>query len=193
MHFIGLDLGKRQDHTAMVAIDKVKDKCMLTGIKLYPLGTNYNEIANDVLDTLEKLPHSWYLYIDATGGGNAFVDLIEEIYYKREKQNGIIHSVFITPGSKYEEKGSEIYVSKPYLIESLAIAFETKQILFSEEMSKKREFTELLNQMANFQREITKAGNVRYEPVEGHDDILLAASYAWLGAKSYVEPILERL
>src|SRR5262245_46408789 len=97
-YFVGLDLGQRQDYTALSVIErhgrevanptaaqreKPSAMYLVRHLKRYELGTPYPAIVADVAATLQKEPLNQSrstLVLDATGVGTPVVDM-----FKREQ------------------------------------------------------------------------------------------------------------
>lgn len=82
MFYVGVDLGKAQDYTALAIVEGVKpedkkEHYHCRHIERYDLQTPYPVIVDKVLATCRKLPE-YELIIDATGVGTAVLDLFRK-------------------------------------------------------------------------------------------------------------------
>src|SRR5262245_43983021 len=98
-YFIGLDLGRTQDFTALAVLERravaspgAKPEYALRRLQRFPLGTAYTQIVPAVAALRSKEPlRQAPLLVDQTGVGRAVVDML------RQTASGVI-AVTITGG-----------------------------------------------------------------------------------------------
>ncbi len=188
--YLGLDLGKRQDHTAIVALElrwRYGDKDNVTqGIAQHPalllsystrlpLDTETTRIPQLVRDTLQRYspacgepPRIDKLLVDATGIGHTIVELI-----RKNQPKAHVQPVTLTNGHVERQlKDSYLSLPRPDLINRLKMVFEIGNI-------------QLLDSAPGFvdiEREL-----VQFKPSgdqQEHDDLVMALAMAvWQAAK----------
>ena len=190
--YIGLDLGKRQDHTALIAAvvtftGGVPDPAT-RAVPLYPkftvlyaarlpLDTETTNIPRFVRDAVQRyrphyaLPgHVPQILVDATGGGHTVVELL-----RKDNPGAQIKPITITGGqTAHQLKDSYMGVPRTDLIGRLKLFFETGMI----QIERTAPGFEIL------ERELQ-----RFEPSgdqQEHDDLVMALALAvWQAAKDH--------
>ncbi|MCI0659336.1 MAG: hypothetical protein L0170_19965 [Acidobacteria bacterium] len=194
---IGVDLGQRQDHTALTVVERVvelgetdrvtwmrerKENYNVRYVSRLPLGTEYREVVHRVRWLVQRpeLAGRTVVVVDATGVGVPVVEML------RAAQLGVnMHAVTITSG------GSETYgggagpamwrVPKRDLVAAVAMLLEERKLRISGKMPMK---DALVREMMNFRAEVRPSGGVVYESwrERDHDDMVLAVALAcwWL-------------
>src|SRR5665213_992763 len=88
MFFIGVDLGKRRDHTAIAVVERVERRCgygepefvemAVRFLERVPLGTTYPEVVAAVRETVShpEVAGRCSVVVDATGVGSPVVDML---------------------------------------------------------------------------------------------------------------------
>ena len=190
--YLGLDLGKRQDHTAIVALELrwrfgPKDNVtqaiaqyptlLLSYSTRLPLDTETTRIPQLVRDTLQRYspaygepPRIDKLLVDATGIGHTIVELI-----RKNQPKAHVQPVTLTNGHVERQlKDNYLSLPRPDLINRLKMVFELGNI-------------QLLDSAPGFvdiQREL-----VQFRPSgeqQEHDDLVMALAMAvWQAAKDY--------
>jgi len=190
----GLDLGQKQDHSALAIIELRKitwqardagtwehltsNECILTHIERVPLNLPYPEIVRLVRDRLQVLPPNIGqvpLVVDATGGGGPVVDLIRAAGLGRN-----LIPVVITSGDSVTKTSTGSYgVPKRELITGLQIAFEARQLEISAGLGGSVEL--LIGELMAMRTQTTPAGNEKFGVWRDglHDDLVLATALAW--------------
>ncbi len=182
MFFLGLDLGKLRDYTALVIIEKVgfgrTAELHTRYLSRWKLGTPYPEIVDDVVkllqrDELAKQPCT--LGIDGTGVGVAVTDLFRQQPIKAE-----MRFISITGGDTVNAEGDTIRVPKKELVASVQIALQTARLKIASSLPNAKV---LERELKDFEVKITDTGHATFGAWrEGaHDDLVLALAIAsWL-------------
>src|SRR5262245_64006116 len=120
-HFLGLDLGQKQDPSALVALrqtpaegGKLKSygrmfrRYEARGVKRWPLGTPYHEVCRDVAALVAGGPLAGCtLGVDWTGVGQGVVEIL-----RAARPNATIRLVYITAGTAVSAEGAGFKVPK---------------------------------------------------------------------------------
>jgi len=182
-YFVGLDLGKSQDYTALVILERHGEgetaKYDARHIQRFPLGTSYPTIVAEVVSLLRREPlnqSSTTLTVDGTGVGAAVVDL-----FRRECSSGTLKAklcpVTITGGEKVSQEDDVKRVPKRDLVGVVQVALQTDRLKIAAQLP---EAATLTKELQNFQVKITESANDTYGAWrEGtHDDLVLALALA---------------
>jgi hypothetical protein len=148
MFAIGLDLGQKRDHTAIVVVERQRRHPFLVGpdkellvraAERLPLGMTYGEIVDVVRHVVRVLcsqlgpQEVCKMAVDATGVGKPVVDAL------RDAQLGCsMTAVTITSGDRqhYRSKeGSSMNVPKQNLIAGLQLALDQRTLRISKKMA----------------------------------------------------------
>jgi phage FluMu gp28-like protein len=151
--FVGVDLGKKQDPSAVAVVSKAEDLVRLVGLKIFPLETEYVAIVGFLKLISERVKHVHRFLIDQTGVGEPFV---EEAKHSIQGIDGLV----LTMATKQEVLGY------------LKIVMQNKRLLIPYEL-------ELTSELNIERFELTKAGQVQFSHPSGtHDDRLWALALA---------------
>jgi Terminase RNaseH-like domain len=187
---IGLDLGQKQDYTAVAVVEKENragDKPMLylRHLERFALGTPYAEQMDRVKEIVgdEKLwvkkrvsDHrtvTWLpeLIVDATGVGLGVVEML--------KDRGLGYRAVTITGGFSEAFGTGTYhVPKRNLVSRAVAPFEGKRLKIARGM---RLTSELVRELENFKVKVsTQTAHDSYEAGReaDHDDLVLALALA---------------
>jgi hypothetical protein len=182
---IGLDLGQKQDYTAVAVVEKKEqpgDKPMLylRHLECFGLGTPYGEQMNRVVALLEKIkglskrarPRQPELVVDATGVGVGVVEML--------KDRGLRYRpVSITAGiAETRGTGGTYHVPKRNLVSRAVAPFEGKRLKIARSMSL---VPELVKELENFKVKVSlRTAHDSYEAwrESDHDDLVLALALA---------------
>ena len=195
-YFIGLDLGKRQDYTALTVLGEREEReryrrsfedrsqtetalrwafseHWLQHLKRWPLGTKYATIAADVAELTRRPPFrrtETTLVVDRGGVGEA---VFEEIEDHAGGGPADLVGVTITGGKSVTSAGPGHYrVPKPDLVAALQVAVQNGEIKAASELEL---WPTLRGEMESFTAEITQTGHETFEARQGeHDDLVLA-------------------
>jgi hypothetical protein len=181
-YFVGLDLGQRQDFTALAVLERRsgtpvlaaadKPDYALRHLKRFALGTPYTEIVPAVAamvvgKTLAGAP----LVVDQTGVGCAVVDMLRQTA-------GWVVPVTITGGQVVTrgEDGS-FHVPKKELVTCLQVVLQSRRLRIARRL---HEAAILVRELQQFQVKITAVAHEAFGVWrEGqHDDLVLAVALA---------------
>lgn len=166
-YLAGLDIGQRDDWTALAVAERDRDGGLtlvaLERIRHRP----YPEIAQLVADTLRALPGATLL-VDVTGVGRPICDLLRQHRVAHVRVN--IHG----GGTVGRLDDGTLSVPKRDLIAALVVGFEAKTLRIAAGL---RHAETLEREAAAFRMAVSASGHDSYNAREGeHDDLLLAAS-----------------
>ena len=187
--YVGLDLGKRQDHTAFAVIEQAplvwrdqvdpatraprrEVRVFLRWLRRIPLMTPYPDVveaARRVADCGELRGRST-LVVDATGVGSPVVDLL-----RRARLKCSVVPVMITGGDGESSDGSVWHVPKRDLIVGLQVAFQKRWLEVARGCSDSAAFRE---ELLGMRSSVSETGYERYGGRD-HDDLVMAAALAW--------------
>jgi hypothetical protein len=196
-YFLGLDLGKDQDPSAIAVVERAElegsfDKAVyakrrvielrLRKLQLLPLGTPFPEVeawTRDVVASVARLG-SCELAVDATGVGGPVVDHL--------RSSGLgcgMRAVKLTGGQVGRSEGEYDYVPKKDLIAGLEVLMEFGELKIASSLTMLAEFKK---ELAAMELRVTDAGNETFGARKDgeHDDMVIAVSLAcWLAGKRY--------
>jgi len=204
-YYIGLDLGKRQDYTALTVVaerekqerhrrtfeDRAQTETALRWafsghwlqhLQRWSLGTKYAKIAADVAELTRRPPFrrvETTLVVDRGGVGEA---VYEQIAGRAGNGPADLVGVTITGGKKVTAAGAGHYrVPKRDLVAALQVAVQNGEIRAASELEL---WPTLRGEMESFTAEITETGHETYEARQGeHDDLVLGLALpVWLSA-----------
>ncbi len=188
---MGLDLGQKQDHTAIAVLEKselqagfdyakwgpvTETRYNLRHLERLALGTPYTEVAErvrEVWDRVGRCP----VAADATGVGGPVMDVL--------RQAGLgcsLVPVTITGAQKETRSGGEWRVPKRDLVVGLQLLLESGALRIAAGLKAGEAFVRELTEM---RVKVTAAGREQYEAGRQgeHDDLVLAAALACWRAK----------
>ena len=189
MFVIGLDLGQKQDYTAVAVVEKQarsneKPLLYLRHLERFALGTPYGEQMDRVKEIVgdEKLRTIWTrglrtviripeLIVDATGVGLGVVEMLKDRGLK-------YRAVTITGGISETGGGGTYHVPKRNLVSRAVAPFEGKRLKIARGM---RLVPELVHELENFKVKVnTQTAHDSYEAWReaDHDDLVLALALA---------------
>ncbi len=200
---IGIDLGQKRDHTALVTVERLErfygptDEHSLDdnvhGLEsvyvvrraaLCPLGTPYPVIVNQTAELLYRpeLREARAVF-DGSGVGVGVADMFKERYRRDRRIRHRPISLTITSGTT--SRGWN--VSKFNLISNLIRITQENRLFIPDDL----ELADKLRQeMRDFTLKYSKAGNVQFEADKesSHDDLVMALSYAVWKDHRHVTP-----
>lgn len=178
MFVVGLDLGQRQDYTALCVVEKQerrseKPLLLVRHLERFPLGTPYSVQMDRVRDLVKDL---WRqrpgveLVVDATGVGAGVIEMLKE-------RNLSYRGVTITAGTNESMSGKLYHVPKRNLVSRAIAPFEDRRLKISKGLDL---VDTLLGELDTFKVKVTTAGNDTYEHWRDsdHDDLVLALALA---------------
>ena len=157
--YAGLDIAQKQDKTILTFVT-VEGKFVRV-VAIYELVGKYTDQVPKVAELLDRFDIV-KLYMDATGVGAPFYDLlIEEVSYPYR----VTPYVFTQ-----KSKADELYANLDFLFSSRKMIIPNHQ--------------PLLEELYSLQRTITKSGNILiHHPPRGHDDFADSLSLACFAAR----------
>jgi hypothetical protein len=181
---IGLDLGQKQDYTAVAVVEKEelskageKPMLYLRHLERYALATPYGEQMDRVAALVEKINGQANqgrppeLIVDATGVGVGVVEML--------KDRGLRYrAVSITGGVTETISGGTYHVPKRNLVSQAVAPFEGKRLTIAKVM---RLVPELVKELENFKVKVNiRTAHDSYEAwrESDHDDLVLALALA---------------
>jgi hypothetical protein len=197
MFFLGLDLGQKRDHTAVVVVERVENRRAFAGTEFerivvryaerLALGTPYPAVVGRVREIVrsDDLYHGrCSLTVDATGVGAPVVDMLNAA------QLGCpVRAVVISGG----ERASGDVVPKQDLMAELLVLLENEQLT----IGNLREGARLQKELMEVRTRVSASGRRRVgADGEGeHDDLVMALALACWSAKGreYVREGTRRL
>ncbi|MBS1826118.1 MAG: terminase family protein [Acidobacteria bacterium] len=192
--FVGLDLGQRQDYTALAVIErhmllsdavdagtrnrfeKMRYRCRC--LRRLPLGTGYME----VVDKVKQLMHSQELagraslVVDASGVGSPVVEML------RKTANCALDPVTITSGQNVKMDHTGYKMPRRELMSQLALMLEKRELEIS---SHAGEIDHIRNELRNLRLNFNARGQENYDPDKEsvHDDLVIAMALGFWKAK----------
>lgn len=183
-HYIGLDLGKSQDPSAIAVVER-RDyaerplpELVVRYLTQFHLGTSYIRVQDDItrMTASKKLQHA-VLVADATGPGAPVMDQFREADVP-------LLAVIIGGGESRAHRlpDGTWRVTKKDLVGVLQVLLAQRRLIVPESLGS---ITEMLKaQLRGMQTKITKAGNETFEHRSGeHDDLALALALACWAAE----------
>jgi hypothetical protein len=173
--YAGLDLGKHQDYSVLVVIEKIQNKFLLRHLKIFPLETSYASVIGYVKALQDRWGGFCKMRVDMTGVG----DYIVEDMQKAEIENceGVLFSL--------PRKQEMCSLMKQRLIEG-----RFYYPYFTWEKPYRSEFVTELN-VERF--ELRKDGTIAFNHPQGtHDDVFWATALAlYATVEMQPEPFLS--
>jgi len=191
---VGVDLGTRQDHTAITIIEEViqpldtwgpdqrqllspPQRAIVDAHRLR-LGLDYSKIADYIVGLRENpaLLGDAAFAIDLTGLGRPVASLL------RERGFSDFVGVVITSGDNAREVSfDEWRCGKSYLIGSLSAAMSNGKLLAAAGLP---DGAELRKQMEDYVIEVTASGHMTANAMSGsHDDMVIASALGWFACE----------
>jgi hypothetical protein len=205
-YFLGLDLGQSQDFTALVALcrrtwrlptGKTEQRFAARGIRRWPLGTLYTDIAKDIAALTARAPagrnanplSGCVLGIDGTGVGKGVLEII-----RAAKPCAKLVTVVITGGHSAHADGLGWHVPKKELVGAVMAVLQSRRLEIPGNLA---EAKTLEKELLAFRAKITAKGNEQFEVdwrSRNHDDLVLAlAIAAWLAQQEQPATIKPRV
>ena len=189
---LGVDLGQTSDPSAACVLEKkVYDggfigppdvTVRMTDLRKWPLGSDYNRVVDELLDARDINA----LVVDFTGVGRPVVDLLRKRATARNYRGKIIPVVIAASNTtlrqKTEARGHHWTVPKCDLISALNVLSQSRQLRTAN--PRKDPLVKAFHEeLAAFERKVTRSANETYNARSGkHDDLVIAVSLAawWL-------------
>ncbi len=183
--FVGLDLGKTRDFSALCVIERTGNApanfhFSCTYLHRWALKTEYLRIVADTVRLMNKPelqsgPSRPTLAIDATAVGVPVVEL-----FRREKHNSKLVPIWITGGSTVSRGSGVTHVPKKDLVAVVQVYLQSKRLKIASQLP---EAGTLTRELQNFEMRITASANETFGAASewrenSHDDLVLAAALA---------------
>ncbi len=202
IYFAGLDLGQKQDPTAMAVVEwreydgawdavafthRKETSLSLRHLERMPLGMPYPEVVYKVGCTMRSQQLAGgerrHLVVDGTGVGPAVVDLL-----RQEDLKSKLWAVTITGGDT-ERYADEYYrVPKRDLIVGLQVLMQQGGLQIAAGM---KEGSTLVREMSEMRVKISGSGNEQFGAWRSgeHDDLVLAVALACWGVRKGIPKV----
>lgn len=194
-HFVGVDLGQRQDFTALCVVERLERRYdavdrvtwqnfrettyCLRYLQRVPLGTTYPAVVARVMKLVKnpKMTGGCELVVDATGVGGAVLDMLREAW-----PDGRLVPVTITGGKSPVQSGAAWSVPKRDLVVGLQVMFEKGEMRIAGNVP---EYGKFLKELGGMRVKVSASGHDSYgNRRQGeHDDLVLAVAMACWRAK----------
>jgi len=185
MYFLGLDLGQKRDHSAVVVVERIDhrrafqgtsfEKILVKYAERMPLGTPYPRIVERVkaIVQCDELGGNCALAVDATGVGAPVVDMLRAARLGCE-----LNAVVITGGERGSGNGT---VPKQDLMAELLVLLENGQL----KIARMKETERLMRELGDVRMSVNGSGRVRLgaDGSGEHDDLVIALALACWRAK----------
>jgi hypothetical protein len=184
-HFVGLDLGQAQEHTALAVLEQTAASARLYAVRhlqRWPPGSGYPAILEDVSRLVEALTPPPMLALDVTVVGRPVVNLVRGAGLRCS-----LYAIAITSGHGVTAGPDGPLVPKKELVSTLQVLFQSRRLKVANTLP---EAQLLVSELASFKARIKASTD---DPLsdwrEGaHDDLVLAVALAaWL-AENRIEP-----
>lgn len=187
--FIGVDLGKIQDPSAIAIVER-RDQprawmpalfkgLMVRHLERIPLGTPYPDIVEHLRDLASHpdIRSGARIVVDGTGVGGPVVDLM-----RRAGLPCGVTPVVITNGAKATSDGTWWHVPKKDLLAEVRLLLEKDELLIAAALE---EAGSLVKELSDVKAKVRPGGGVRLgaDGYGEHDDLVLALSLACWMAK----------
>jgi hypothetical protein len=187
MFYVGVDLGQKQDHTAIAIVERPEERgqqqstLLLRRIQRVALGTPYPAVVEMVRDIAngEALGGRCALAVDGTGVGAPVVDMLRAAGLRCE-----ITAVTITGGEREAGRGANwVSVPKKDLISGVQLALEKGELRIARRM---KDAGALVRELVSVRMGEATGGE--------HDDLVIALALAcWRARRRTIGPGTMRL
>jgi phage FluMu gp28-like protein len=188
MFYLGLDLGKKHDHTAIAIVEKRGDRLLVRHLERVALGTPYPGVVMRIQEIVQQLGQC-AVVVDGTGVGEPVVDAL-----RRAGLGCEITAVTITGGERQSQAGAICSVPKQDLIAGLQMAMEKGELRVAGRLG---EAGALVREMLNVRITAGLAvGKVRMgaDGYGEHDDLVIALALAcWRARRREIGFVNRRL
>lgn len=185
---IGVDLGKKQDYSAIVAVETVdmkEDEFDVPVFERVPLEISWHgvtdrliEVRDGIINTLAqrargtgKIPSVIdEILVDQSGLGDP---VVEEMRARGLKVTGVL----LTGGNRITQERRTLHIPKSALVSRLQVLFGGHRIHFAKHDPLAEE---MIEELENFKLKVTQSANLQFEPFKtgGHDDLIVALGLA---------------
>jgi hypothetical protein len=182
-HVVAVDLGSKQDHTAIVVFKDYQyplptwgkngvqlldeRKIEITEAFRLKLGLRWTTTIETVKSVRDQL-HSCSLWLDETGLGGPVAEQMREMHIP-------FTGLVITSGDSWKKINQNLYrASKSFLVGNFSTLLQAGTLRISPNIKDAAEFK---NQLESFESVVSNAGHMSFSAKSGtHDDIVSAAS-----------------
>jgi hypothetical protein len=172
--FVGLDLGQRQDPSAVAVVEKVAEALLVRHVERVPLRTPYPRVVARMrgITGHAELQGRCALAVDATGVGAPVVEMLREARLDCE-----ICAVTITSGERANETGSGWNVPKQDLIAGVQVRLERGELRIARDLG---ELGPLVRELMDMKSLRGRTGRIRLgaDGCGEHDDLVIALALA---------------
>ena len=183
-YFVGLDLGQRQDFSAVAVVERDEQGCMrVRHLERLALGTPYVNVVSRVSEIMQhpELARESRLVVDATGVGAPMVEML-----RAARPAYRVTAVTITAGEHAHGRDEEWHVPKKDLMAGLQVLLEDGQLKIHRRL---RDAEALVRELTDIRLSSRSGGRVGMG-ADGHgehDDLALAVALAcWRGRRKEI-------
>jgi hypothetical protein len=189
MFFVGLDLGQKRDHTAVVVVERIENRRAFMGTEFerlvvryaerMALGTPYPRVVERIREIV-RVDALYYgrstITVDATGVGAPVIDML-----KAARLACPVMAVTITGGERASHDRQGQCVPKQDLMAQLLVLLENRKLT----IGKLHEGQRLVKELGDVRMRVNASGRTRMgaERSGEHDDLVIALALACWSAK----------
>jgi hypothetical protein len=176
--FVGLDLGQRQDFSALAVVEREAEgpELLVRHLERLPLGTAYIKVVARVCEVMAhpRLAGNGRLVVDATGVGAPVVEML-----RAAGMFTTVTAVTITGGARAHGEsrgpGEQWRVPKKDLVSGLEVLLESGHLKISRQLGEAERF---VRELTSLKAHTGEGGRWRTEDSDEHDDLVMAAGLA---------------
>jgi hypothetical protein len=183
MVYVGLDLGRKCDHSAIAVVQRVGEEIWVRHLERVALGTPYPKVVERVAEIVSQL-RKCALIVDATGVGEPVVDAL-----RRAGLGCEIAAVTITGGEKESCTGPSYRVPKQDLMAGLQMALERGELRLAKGL---RDGGALMREMLSVRVRSGFGGRMKAgaDGYGEHDDLVIALALGCWRARRRVNRVI---
>lgn len=190
---VGVDLGRKQDYTAIVAAELVNtenDEFNIPMFERLQLGTPFGQVIDRVLqvrDGIKRIQDQRDLDagmqtedLNNYGPDEILVDqsgLGDPVVEEMRRRDLFVTGVLLTGGNQVFQENLTLHIAKTALVSRLQVLFGDHRIHFAKggPLAEK-----MIEELENFRLKVTPAANLQFEPFKTgiHDDLIVALGLA---------------
>ncbi|MBM3189373.1 MAG: hypothetical protein FJZ90_11705 [Chloroflexi bacterium] len=185
----GVDLGQKQDPTAIVVAEVVKREgkyhYLIRHLERLPLNTSYPTAVDRLLrigqGLAEKKVKDVAFFVDATGLGQPVVDLL------REAGLSPLTAVYLTGTDKASSEGRNLHLGKALLVSRLQVLLQSGRI----HLPQTAEAGALVDELLNYEIKVSEDAQASFGAFKTgtHDDLATALGLACWEEPAVVEVV----
>jgi phage FluMu gp28-like protein len=182
LFYLGIDLGKTRDHTAIAIVErKIAGGLLLRYAERVALGTPYPQVVEHVRHMVqhENLRGQCAVAVDATGVGAPVVDMLRSGHLGCD-----VSAVNITGGEKETQSGNVWNVPKRDLMAGVQVLLEKRELKIARRL---QEAGPLVRELTDVRMTPGSSGRLRMgaDGSGQHDDLVIALALAcWRSNRS---------